>query len=220
MAQPDTTLTKSRVKEILKLHGEISDLFVSALEKSIRVGELLITQKSELKHGEFGTWVETNLPFSQRAANQYMKFYSNRELLTNATNITEARALLTRPNSNDRANLDNPSGSHKSTSNVVTEPYYVPTAAENRRITKYVERDGLTLQQARRIIENDAKERAEKKAQKTTRKTSSKERLSVTITHRDKAALARLAKQQDTSIAEWFRSLLGKELSKQTKRTK
>ncbi len=215
MAKQTTAIELQRADEIRSLHYEIASLFTTALEKSIRVGELLTQQKAELKHGQFGVWVEENLPFKQSAANQYMQFFRNRELIAGATNITEARALLSPSKSHGRRNLT-----------IQEQPQieqYRPTKAEQSRIARYIEQLGLSEQQAMRIIENDAMEkqqRKQRKAEKAPAKAVSKERLSVTITHRDKAALARLAKQQDTSIAEWFRSLLGKELSKQTKGTK
>lgn len=215
MAKQTTAIEQTRADEIRTLHYEIASLFTTALEKSIRVGELLTQQKSELKHGQFGAWVDENLPFKQSAANQYMQFFRNRELIAGATNITEARALLSPSKSHDRGNLKVPEQPQA--------PQYEPTKAEQSRIARYIEQLGLSEQQALRIIENDAherQERKERKAQKVSPKTVSKERLSVTITHRDKAALAKLAKQQDTSIADWLRAILGKELSKQSKRVR
>ena len=64
-----------RIDEISKLHGEIYGAFKTSLEKAIRIGELLTEQKQNLRHGEFTSWVENNLPFSDRTAQIYMRLY-------------------------------------------------------------------------------------------------------------------------------------------------
>ena len=61
-------MEKFRIDEIAKLHDEIYGAFKTTLEKAIRIGELLTEQKQNLKHGEFTSWVENNLPFTERTA--------------------------------------------------------------------------------------------------------------------------------------------------------
>ena len=82
-------MEKVRIDEIAKLHGEIYGAFKTSLEKAIRVGELLTEQKQNLRHGEFTSWVKNNLPFTDRTAQIYMRFYSERDWLK-----TEAVSVL------------------------------------------------------------------------------------------------------------------------------
>jgi len=41
-------------------------------KKAIRIGELLLAQKDECKHGEWMPWIEDNLVFSSRTARRYI----------------------------------------------------------------------------------------------------------------------------------------------------
>ncbi len=86
----------SRVKEIRQLHAEIGEALRTTLPKAIRVGELLAAQKAELKHGEWIPWLEKNCPFSERTAQDYMRFHARRADLKSApgADIREARKLL------------------------------------------------------------------------------------------------------------------------------
>lgn len=71
----------SRIKEIVSLHSEVVGLLESSLRKAIRIGELLSGQKAKLEHGDFGTWIKANLPFTDRTARSYMNCWRNRKLL-------------------------------------------------------------------------------------------------------------------------------------------
>ncbi len=92
-------LEKSRITEINTLHSEIGGYLKMTLDKAIRIGELLQDQKGDLKHGAWLPWVEGNLPFSERLAQDYMRFYDRREEIKNASlaDLTEARKLLSPP---------------------------------------------------------------------------------------------------------------------------
>ncbi|MGB2863071.1 MAG: DUF3102 domain-containing protein [Sedimentisphaerales bacterium] len=89
-------IEKIRVNEIVVLHGEICGLLKMSITKAIRIGQLLIEQKESLRHGEFGRWIEKNLPFSDRTARNYMKIYENRNLLKseNISVLSEGYKLL------------------------------------------------------------------------------------------------------------------------------
>lgn len=92
-------LVKSRIKEITDLHNEIGGYIKVTLDKAIRIGELLSQQKEELKHGEFTSWIEDNLPFTDRTARNYMNIFRNRERLKTETvsDLTTAYKLLEEP---------------------------------------------------------------------------------------------------------------------------
>lgn len=90
-------IEKSRIREIIDLHGEIADYLKISLNKAIRIGELLTEQKKSLKHGEFTPWIKANLPFTARTAQNYMQFYHNRELFKteSVSDLSSAYAILT-----------------------------------------------------------------------------------------------------------------------------
>ena len=49
----------------------------------MRIGELLVEQKKERRHGNFTQWVTDNLPFKIRTAQNYMKVFSNKDKIEN-----------------------------------------------------------------------------------------------------------------------------------------
>ena len=69
------------VDEIIDLHEEVRRAAETIMQKAFRLGELLLYQKSKLRHGEFGKWIKDNLPFCERTAQLYMDIYRNKELL-------------------------------------------------------------------------------------------------------------------------------------------
>jgi len=94
---------KDRTQAIINLHYEINENIELVLKDSslcfkkiLQIGMLLIDQKKDLKHGEFGPWVKRNLPFAHRTANRYMEMYRRRyELkLDNVTNLSQAYKIL------------------------------------------------------------------------------------------------------------------------------
>ena len=86
----------ARVKEIRRLHEEIGEALRTTLPKAIRIGELLSEQKAECKHGEWLPWLKANCPFSERTAQDYLRFYTRRAELKSApgADIRGARSLL------------------------------------------------------------------------------------------------------------------------------
>ena len=74
-------LIKNSIIEINDLHKEIQGAFLNALEKGIRIGELLIQEKDGLKHGNWMDWIEENLDFKWSQAKKYMQIYKNQKLL-------------------------------------------------------------------------------------------------------------------------------------------
>jgi len=87
-------IEKSRVQEITQLHDEIGGYLKMSLEKAIKIGELLTEQKASLKHGEWLPWIESNLPFSTRTAEVYLKCYREREKIAESANLRDALSLL------------------------------------------------------------------------------------------------------------------------------
>jgi hypothetical protein len=89
------------LSEIKLLHGEILAAARTSLDKAIRIGELLIKIKSELRHGEWLPWLESNLSFSDRTARNYVRCFEERVRLKSETisNLTDAYRLLEEPKS-------------------------------------------------------------------------------------------------------------------------
>lgn len=94
------------VKEIETLHLQFLENARSHLLLAKKIGEILERKKSEVKHGEWEIWVETNLSFSIRTVQYYMKINKYWDTLINTPTksvgmLTEAIELIT-----ERRSLD------------------------------------------------------------------------------------------------------------------
>lgn len=87
-------IQKSTIERINLLHGEIEQIANTGLQKAIEVGGLLLECKSQLPHGEFSAWVESNCRFSLRTGQNYMKLHANRDKLTEGHSLAQAYRLL------------------------------------------------------------------------------------------------------------------------------
>ena len=96
-----TEIEKTRIDEIKELHQKIGGYLRTTLDGAIRVGELLQEQKAGLKHGAWLPWIKENLPFSERLARDYMRFYNRREELktANLADLTDARKFISQSRS-------------------------------------------------------------------------------------------------------------------------
>jgi|JFJP01.1.fsa_nt_gi hypothetical protein len=90
-------IEKNTVEKINSLHGDIYSLLKNSIDKAIEIGELLITKKSELPHGEFGQWIKDNLIFTDRTARNYMRVFENKDKALGAGNLSEAYKMLEAP---------------------------------------------------------------------------------------------------------------------------
>jgi hypothetical protein len=91
------------VAEIIRLLGElaeiektVSGLAKTVLKKAIRIGELLVANKAAVRHRDWLTWIDKNLPFGCRQSQKYMSIYERRD---------ELRALAN-ANSNSYLSID------------------------------------------------------------------------------------------------------------------
>jgi len=66
----------------------------ATLQKAIEAGRLLFETKSNLQHGQFGKWIENNLPFTERTARNYIKLYHNRVKIKGVSGLNEAYKLI------------------------------------------------------------------------------------------------------------------------------
>lgn len=68
-----TEVTAVRTIEVVT--GEIKALVSHSLDCAIEIGRRLIEAKEMLPHGQWGTWLENEVDFSQRTANNMMKLF-------------------------------------------------------------------------------------------------------------------------------------------------
>jgi hypothetical protein len=61
-----------------------------SLSNAIEAGRLLEEQKKSLKHGLFLAWIDTFMPFSDKAAERYMSLYRYRDKFDRVSNLQEA----------------------------------------------------------------------------------------------------------------------------------
>ena len=80
----EKTVITDRVSIINRLHDEIRSHLVVGLKKAIEIGQLLVDQKSELKHGQWLPWIETNLGFGVDQSEKYMRIFRKRENINSA----------------------------------------------------------------------------------------------------------------------------------------
>jgi hypothetical protein len=94
-----TTLEQSTVEEINRLHGDLQGLAVNALDRAIRIGELLCAKKRSLEHGKWLPWLKANIAFSERTAQNYMGVFQKRARLksANVADLTAAYLELDKP---------------------------------------------------------------------------------------------------------------------------
>ena len=77
-AQHDVALTEAaqRIAFINSKHREVQRLGRTAKEIAAEIGKMLLAVKANLKHGEFGPWVEANCAFTPRMAQMYLKVWA------------------------------------------------------------------------------------------------------------------------------------------------
>lgn len=94
-----TTIEQSTIDEIKRLHGELQSLATDALGRAIRIGELLCAKKRSLEHGKWLPWLQTNIAFSERTAQNYMGVFQKRARLksANVADLTAAYLELDKP---------------------------------------------------------------------------------------------------------------------------
>lgn len=86
------------VAEINSLHVGIQNGLNAIVRNALRIGELLICKKAELKHGEFRPWIEANCSFKRTMALNYMHLYEKSLVIpaiSEANSYREALKILT-----------------------------------------------------------------------------------------------------------------------------
>jgi hypothetical protein len=86
--------TEAAIHEINELHARMNELAKDALQKAIRIGELLTRQRKICKHGEWLAWLKANVQFEHATASRYIGLYKSRDKLLNVRNLSEAYRLV------------------------------------------------------------------------------------------------------------------------------
>jgi hypothetical protein len=81
----DITTISNATAEITRLHDEIITSLQTNLDKAMRIGEMLTDIKAALPHGDFGPWIGSHLPFTDRTARNYMRLHRERDRLKTET---------------------------------------------------------------------------------------------------------------------------------------
>lgn len=66
-------------------HNLAEQMAKSAIEHALKAGELLIQAKAQCKHGGWLPWLEGSLDIGARQAQKYMRLFTHRETLANAS---------------------------------------------------------------------------------------------------------------------------------------
>lgn len=81
---------KSVAQKIISLHEGIVSAMRRSVSDAIQIGELLSEAKIVLQHGDFLPWIERELPFDVRTAQNYMAVSRYRNKCENASYLQEA----------------------------------------------------------------------------------------------------------------------------------
>jgi len=94
---------QNATKQVIELHGKVKNGIRFVLDRAIAIGEILCRQKEVLPHGEFTSWITKELPFTDRAARNYMRLYRNKNMLKteNVSVLSDAYKLLVAPKTAD-----------------------------------------------------------------------------------------------------------------------
>ena len=77
-------------EEISREYNLVRQCGESAIIHAINCGELLIEQKSRLKHGEFKPWIEANCEFTYHSAKKYMQVHKQKDNALSFSSIRQA----------------------------------------------------------------------------------------------------------------------------------
>jgi hypothetical protein len=96
---PSRPCADQSLAEIKTLHGEIENAARTSLKNAVRIGKLLGGIKSTLPHGQWLPWVENNLPFTPRTAQNYIRIFEHRAEIKyeRVSHLTDAYLLLSPP---------------------------------------------------------------------------------------------------------------------------
>ncbi len=75
-------------------HAAVEDATRSKMEHALAAGKLLHEVKAVCGHGKFGAWLKTNVKFTPRTAQNYMRLATKYETVSHLTDYSEALRIL------------------------------------------------------------------------------------------------------------------------------
>jgi hypothetical protein len=127
------------IRSIETITAEIK-IFEQSMKESIahhawEIGRRLNEAKSVVSHGEFTKWIENNFEFTNRYAQEFMKFYdsnTNSNSLFDGLEWTKIRQVISLPESVDRAEF-------------IADPHTIPSTGESKQV------EDMTVKQLREV---------------------------------------------------------------------
>ena len=91
------------VAEINKLHAVFVEQLHKGFQTAVKIGELLVAERTKHEWGEWRAWMRDNLTFNYRTANDYMRCFANKDRIAESaakmsvqiTSIRDAIRLIT-----------------------------------------------------------------------------------------------------------------------------
>lgn len=84
------------LRQIKELHSQIQNDSEQSLNRALKLGSILQTQKERIGHGNFVKWIKKFLPFSERTSRNYLTLHKNKEKIKKAhvKSLSEAYQLF------------------------------------------------------------------------------------------------------------------------------
>ncbi|EMY60655.1 hypothetical protein [Leptospira terpstrae] len=95
----------SNLVKLRNLHRSTIGAAMNTIRNAILTGEELVRIKSNLSHGKFIPYIESNkdfIGFDKRMASNYIRFYENRESIKEAKSIREALRMISDLNKSEK----------------------------------------------------------------------------------------------------------------------
>ena len=84
------------LQQIKELHSQIQKDSKQSLQRALKLGSILETQKERVGHGNFIKWIKKFLPFSERTSRNYLTLHKNKDKIKEAKvkSLSEAYQLF------------------------------------------------------------------------------------------------------------------------------
>jgi Protein of unknown function (DUF3102). len=99
-------LSIDRTQEIKNELALLNHTLKMSVQKAIRIGELLTEQKEFVGHGNFLSWINSNLDISERTARNYMSLFSYRDKTANIADLHSAYQQIENLEAQERQSKD------------------------------------------------------------------------------------------------------------------
>jgi hypothetical protein len=94
LATPELDALGVEIRSAVK---SVEERWRGTLAAAIRLGELLIEAKAQLKHGQWLPWLEANFPKSEKSAQSYMRLARKSAEIADLPSVAAALATIAEP---------------------------------------------------------------------------------------------------------------------------